>query len=68
MDISLHMKHIYSAMRVTMVSWRARERCPEATLMLSCSFTPSAVLAVLPLVLSPRELIPLLLGGPVCAC
>ena len=40
----------------------------KATLMLSCSFTPSAVLAALPLVLSPRELIPLLLGGPVCAC
>ena len=39
----------------------------KATLMLSCSFTPSAVLAVLPLVLSPRELTPLLLGGPVCA-
>jgi len=39
------------------------------TLMLSRSLTPSApVLALLPLVLSPRELMPLLVGGPLCAC
>lgn len=39
------------------------------TLILSRSLTPSAtVAALLPLVLSPRELMPLLVGGPLCVC
>ena len=39
------------------------------TFMLSCSLSPSAtVLPLLPLVLSPLELMPLRVGGPLCAC
>ena len=51
---------------------RACDNCYQGyslTLMLSRSLTPSAtVLALLPLVLSPRELMPLLVGGPLCVC
>ena len=37
------------------------------TLMLSCSLTPSAAVLALPLVLTPREMTPLLVGGTLCS-